>query len=757
MGNHKNSQPSRKTQNQASLKLPEKLSPYTFVPVVFNQDQQGSLVDVVWHDGSSEKSTLSGELCCTLTALTPLFVGHYQYPVSSKNDVRIIDKDRDGPKTVSLNSDSWGQIVKENRFNAKKSFIEPLFWRKEEEISGSPILIPGTSLKGMVRHNIGALLSAPMEKVKEQYFSYRPNLGWNNSPSLYQCREAIIEMIDHTSKGKLEALEVTLLPFGRHAFFISEREIKNFSILRTASSGDTIFVTPNSIPCGTGNKKNRIDSKFPSFLDSGEYVFLKYRAGIDGDGQVSTTHKKNDEENHKKKDTKKGSRKDDVAVLVSKISYDSGIKVKITSDIVSQFRTTKDELSDEVNGHISRNESAKDFLRGIKNSNLEVNQLIYVEIEKLTNRVVSFGHNYRYRWHYADSVKMILEGSKGKRIKRPEVDFLKGEEVDGSDKSQLTVVRQLLGYTSEEMDKQAEKNDETSEEDSQAKNDETSGQDSLKKAGDYVNMAGRISINSAIEQGDLNNLNQRFVKRSKDNNIDSLHRFTIPLKTLGQPRASAVEHYLQQDDKYLKTYGDLPGVEPSGTSLNGRKFYRHQPMKGNETFEETDAVKIMSNHSSFAQFISQPGTQFLFKVRFRDLRSWELGALMLALNPRLGRAGTANKLGHGRPLGLGSVNIDIDKINFLELDGTLTKDQQEKDNADYIKDLKAHSAVSSEQLERWLDALQFEGTGPAAYPNAEHNIYTYHSNIRALYSVLRRDGAPMPENFGEPVKTKQSS
>ena len=32
------------------------------------------------------------------------------------------------------------------------------------------------------------------------------------------------------------------------------------------------------------------------------------------------------------------------------------------------------------------------------------------------------------------------------------------------------------------------------------------------------------------------------------------------------------------------------------------------------------------------------------------------------------------------------------------------------------------------------------------------NIYTYHTNIRARYSVNRRNQDEMPKNFGEPVK-----
>src|SRR5690606_6600197 len=53
----------------------------------------------------------------------------------------------------------------------KKSALCPLRapWGKR------PVVIPGDSLKGLLRHELGALLGAPMERVAERSYSYRPN------------------------------------------------------------------------------------------------------------------------------------------------------------------------------------------------------------------------------------------------------------------------------------------------------------------------------------------------------------------------------------------------------------------------------------------------------------------------------------------------------------------------------------------------------------------------------------------------------
>ncbi len=46
-----------------------------------------------------------------------------------------------------------------------------------------PVLLPGDSLKGLLRHELGALLGAPMERVAERSYSYRPNSLYPSDPN----------------------------------------------------------------------------------------------------------------------------------------------------------------------------------------------------------------------------------------------------------------------------------------------------------------------------------------------------------------------------------------------------------------------------------------------------------------------------------------------------------------------------------------------------------------------------------------------
>ncbi len=104
---------------------------------------------------------LSGEIRFELEALTPLLVGWERGQVG--------DTESDWP--VPANLAGIGQL------DDKKSVLCPLRapWGKR------PVVIPGDSLKGLLRHELGALLGAPMERVAERSYSYRPNAMFRTS------------------------------------------------------------------------------------------------------------------------------------------------------------------------------------------------------------------------------------------------------------------------------------------------------------------------------------------------------------------------------------------------------------------------------------------------------------------------------------------------------------------------------------------------------------------------------------------------
>jgi hypothetical protein len=241
---------------------------------------------------------------------------------------------------------------------------------------------------------------------------------------------------------------------------------------------------------------------------------------------------------------------------------------------------------------------------------------------------------------------------------------------------------------------------------------------------------------------------------------------------LGNPNPSAVEHYLNQDKKithgYINTYGDLPTVETSGVELKGRKFYRHQAAARNDNtaFIAGEEDTIKSKHGTLARFICQQGRSFKYKLRFKNLHDWEIGAVLLALNPDLVRQVPdsadftptnqepvdgvvfAQKLGYGRPLGLGSISNKIKAVNILNTDEIpkwMCKiDELNNYTEAFIKYAEEHQLP----LKQWLEVVKYAGTENEtfAYPSKEDRgrttIYNYHTDIRRKHSQERRTRNP---------------
>jgi hypothetical protein len=170
----------------------------------------------VWHDGSGAGGRLSGEICCEIETLTPLLVGWERrqigdteeswpvpyeratgdldaflqnaacqvYPDANDQDAQRRQRrqkevensrrayiDRTRNEIVELDVAGVGRTIK------TKSVLCPLRARWGDH----PVLIPGDSLKGLLRHGLGALLGAPMERVAERSYSYRPNALFPNA------------------------------------------------------------------------------------------------------------------------------------------------------------------------------------------------------------------------------------------------------------------------------------------------------------------------------------------------------------------------------------------------------------------------------------------------------------------------------------------------------------------------------------------------------------------------------------------------
>ncbi len=579
--------------------------PYTFVPVVTNNTQ---VHDVTFHDGKGSDEKLTGVIECTLVVKTPMIVGHYQYTAeylrsrksgairrvniryghNNSKEAKIIEN----PSEHIILPEDWegsGYPQRNNDHNSyyivhkKKSILEPLFLNGNHD---SPVLIAGTSLKGMVRHAIGAITNSPMERVNEKQFSYRPGLVYSTQRNaghykLYRA-EALSDLQEPENIELTEVLRVVL----KNQRYRGEQESIN--------------------------------------LD--EDLVTRYKL---------TTHTYEDKKRPKERT---GERRND-----------------------------------------------NDFF------SIKTGDVLFVEYDQSRKKIVSFGNHEQYRWIYADTTTQVQIGATGKHKLRPQT------SIDGREKvttagGQLTGARLLFGYA-------------------EAEDDSGEAESTISSGGTYSRLAGRISINTAVEVCDpTDTLKMRFIVQKGNHNI--------PLKILSTPKASAVECYIDQSTPprsgVFNTYGDFPGFVSSGKPLSGRKFYWRwcpdpddymlTPDGSNNGY--VNSIALAGRQSTIARYISNAGRKFKFSVRFKDMSGAELGALLSALSPHLHREPNSEywqQIGHGRPLGLGSVKINPDQIKFWDGVEWYQSLSKQTDYEEYIDCFKNSELCNNDNLDAWLN------------------------------------------------------
>lgn len=656
--------------------------PYGFQPI----ESESAICDSpLWRDGNSKVTRYTGELLITIKALTPLIVGNHQYKIDEKNSILA------------------PQMLEDGR-----------------------VLLSGSSLKGMLRSTLATLLHAPMERVAERHYTYRPNLGFGTKR---ETRAAVITRIE--GEGGNAQITVNLLNAGSPVVFI---RADAFGRLGKPQPGTHIHRQYHHVFLSDKAPRMRLDARENEAAKLDHYVFL-YRGGMDGEGHFAQAFNNGRVYRH---------------VLVLADCYAKSIKILIPNQVLHCYLMSQAVLADDISGHLSPGHPLSSKLNQgaqaaiLENSRLQVNQLIYVEVEagQAAPRIVSMGHHFQYRWGYTSSVRYKNRLLDGKGVLRPELGLhvLEQAGADGAPQ-QLTGARLLFGYTLEGQQ----------------------GEQRTLASGNFKRFAGRIAFNTAIEAPGEKTMNERFMAGGDK----------IQLRILGMPRPSAVEFYLRQTtlhDNRLATYGDLP--DDAGGELAGRKYYRHQPdaQQDSKLYMPDKSYANAAERGTCVRYLSRPGSCFHCTVRFDSLRPWELGALLVALNPKLieplfdtlqHSQDYAHKLGYGKPLGLGSVRLVMDGVRWQENDDNIWRKTREPETDSVWGNLKEACLVAfrdrlqsvwgvkaKNHLEAWLKARRWLDSGHASYPMATTinnrtkvattTIFNFHSDLRRKHAAVRR-------------------
>lgn len=674
------------------------------VPIPYGFDAVDSTQAIhdapAWRDGSGTEKRLSGELLITLEALTPLIVGNQQSKNNDQSNVLV------------------PQMLEDGR-----------------------VILGGASIKGMLRSAIASLLHAPMERVQEHHYTYRPNLAGPNSKK--EMRVAVV--LEHQLEKKL--LKVAILE--KNGLDASNKVVylpKNiWKALKEPKENTVIKRTCKGLVFSSDNKENfrrKIEVAYLSETQEGvkkqdkdakidlDHTVLLYKGGIDGEGIFANAFDGGKTYSH--------------VLFPTDILNNAKEKQPISVDarVVEHYKKTQEVLRDDIKGHLmsghpllSGNQPKIDkndaIIKINNNTELQSGQLIYAEYDPFTKTITSFGHHYMYRWAYTSSTTQKAG------IDRADQNPTKSEaRSENGSPQQLTATRLFFGYA---LDKKT---------------------DALGE-GNFKRLAGRISFNHAVEVPGEKGEADRFVNKGDP----------ITLKVLGQPRPSAVEFYLKQGKlpNQLTTYGDLP-ADPGG-DLAGRKHYRHQPdarqkialyqapaqSRGSQGQKDSEVER-----GTTVRYLSKPGSTFKTTLRFDSLRPWELGALLLALQPQRAKEfklgipdparGYAHKLGYGKPLGLGSVSLAVDGARWQQTDSWQWHQCRAADSDDY-RNLENESLTALEaklqatwgndavkkKLLAWLQPREWKSRGYADYPVGENGkIFTFHADLRKIHAAARR-------------------
>jgi len=194
-----------------------------------------------------------------------------------------------------------------------------------------------------------------------------------------------------------------------------------------------------------------------------------------------------------------------------------------------------------------------------------------------------------------------------------------------------------------------------------------------------------------------------------------LHTEAFAPKFLAAPKPASYTTYLQQPHSQGNTATAHGNVSPlkkysSGDAqLRGQKFYWHQVKVTGSQAEPLgfDELKLLDKKRNFDQCINPlaPGVKFSFSVRFDNLTDNELGALLWALTlPGTEYLESAHKLGMGKAIGMGSVKIEIDSLNMLDLSARY----QSLDNTGFsVADPQGYINTFCEYMEKTLNIKKF--------------------------------------------------
>jgi CRISPR-associated protein (TIGR03986 family) len=644
-----------------------KKKPYGFVglPAQLTTDTP------VWHDGTSSEGRLSGEVRFEIEALTPLLVGWERGIVGDdeRGDWPIECKARGQDRSMNLGG-RWSRPVAE-----KKSVLCPL----RAPWGDRPVILPGDSLKGLLRHELGALLGAPMERVAERSYSYRPNAlfpkkeGARLVPRLARVPNGgVAEMqLDAASgPGVRVPRQLELLP-----------EDLKYDKHRKQSSNFYRFDDGNGAPYRGGQGAGKK-------LNSTRNLHQTINANHTGETQ-SVDVPENAQDGY-------------LATLRHLLDLEHG-----------HFSERHPDIPKNVTGDAARER----ILKAARSEVFQPGDMVWVEWDTHKKCIVSVGWHYYYRWAYTDSIRR-----RGGRLERHGLFPLPAErerEADGAPMG-LSAVRRLFGYTGD---------NDGSKGIGQGDHEQLMGRL-------FPNAAVEV-----VESGDTEDsrfLGPTFLKELGMPRPSAVEHYLkqpyhpksrptdqAKLVTYGDAKGFDVGGELAGRKFYLDR-ADADAGEPwkdasEGNRLNDRSTLALEASKPGRRFRFTLRFRDLDPAELAAVLVALCPEQFK--------------AVVGGTHPD----GYCSKLGYARPLGWGSVRIEAKALLWLDASTATPTLAAQADMTGWVRD-NYEKAPSQDE---WLAIHRRKHPDAADYPRSQYrvgkeNIYTHHTTLRAEHSRARR-------------------
>ncbi|HNZ32120.1 MAG TPA: TIGR03986 family CRISPR-associated RAMP protein [Smithellaceae bacterium] len=645
--------------------------PYGFVPV----KGCGAELVVAQPFDNPEGEVYTGRMECTLRALSPLIPGNTQ------------------------------QTVTEN--GKERTDIYPL------KIDGKHVISEHT-LKGCIAAFVSAYLGIPMTRVNNRRYTFRPNI--RPEQATIKWGYGIISNIV-TNAGEIESVEVTKME-GPYGFYYNTGTVKVSDLSTSIPQTEKYYLN-----FGTLMKiKNTGDR-------SGDLCFFPYQDGLDGHGTFANTFQgQHSHHNY-------------FAILAENYPDPAGKTPKIftiDADTISLYNETLAALTTDeaLKEHPQSNRNGFNIDRIKRNMNkkwpLEVGNIVFFEYKEGTQKILTFGKHFRYRWAYRRTV------GETPSVGWVEGEFAKGKDEHGNPVSRplLSLMREVFGYSVAD-DKKYRLSKEA--------------YDRLKKDGlqkVWSAKSGKIRFNFAFYQSG-----------GKTNG-------TMILPRPGSPKSTAYEFYVQQDMQNLNsplplnTYGDPVREDfDAGHKLSGQKMYYKDWKAGDHhTLQHDDRSQdfLVRAHGPLVpekkgDLISFPS--FKFTVHFENLTKKELQLLVFALT--LGKNNhcvketeniedfitaieakeiLCHQIGYGKNYGMGAIQITINRLKcFRYEEGTNSFVVDTIDEDHEIRSQMQFDKERLDEMKKFLTLSYNKKSYPTAPDKKKKNIYTipnWHTDCR---------------------------